>query len=94
MTCRLGAAATEADVLALARLYPHETGRVTAVYCYADGAAVPVAIADAEDNAAVLAILNQAAYPAWRFVSMRYTDGNGETVDCAAFPQHRLCRQF
>lgn len=84
---------TPEQVQEFARDRPYTAGQMTAVYFYDAGAsAVPAdGLTQARSVPHANAVLDLAGLSAWRFVYMRWRNGEAEFVDCTR-QGHDLCR--
>jgi len=91
-TARLSKDASEEDARVFGESRPHTAGQITAVYIYeneaeipADGVSLARSVFEVNDN------LDNPNLSSWRFVYMRYRNGNFEFVDCESSASI-LCR--
>ena len=91
-TARLSSDASEEDARIFGESRRHTAGQMTAVYIYENEAVIP---ADGVTRAnSVFEVNENLANPnlsSWRFVYMRYRNGNFEFVDCESTTSV-LCR--
>jgi hypothetical protein len=91
-TARLSKDASEKDARVFGESRPHTAGQMTAVYIYendseipADGVTLARSVFEANEN------LANSNLSSWRFVYMRYRNGNFEFLDCESTASD-ICR--
>ena len=85
---------SKSEVLYFASRKPNTVGQLTAVYFYEPGSIMPV---DGITFAKTVFEANSILYDteglsAWRYVFMKYLNGNEVLVDCVADSDNDLCR--
>ena len=91
-TARLSGDASEEDARIFGESRPHTAGQMTAVYIYENEAVIPAdGVTRANSVSEVNDVLELPNLSSWRFVYMRYRNGNFEFVDCESTTSV-LCR--
>jgi hypothetical protein len=91
-TARLSGDASEEDARIFGESRPHTAGQMTVVYIYENEAVIPAdGVTRANSVSEVNDVLELPNLSSWRFVYMRYRNGNFEFVDCESTTSV-LCR--
>jgi hypothetical protein len=91
-TARLASDGGKEDARSFGETRAHTTGQMTAVYIYESDAVIPAdGITLANSVFEVNEVLALPNLSSWRFVYMRYRNGNSEFVDCESTASD-ICR--